>query len=132
MAPRKADHRSNVASRSPLARFMGELMEKQGWSLADLVRNAGRRNIDVSDETFRKALNDEHKTPLRDGTVDKLAAGLQVDRSRVRDLDALRWSPPPAPVATGVSPELAATLAELNPSEVQRVIDFARGIQAAR
>jgi hypothetical protein len=133
MTPRKADHRSHVANGSPLARYIHQAMETNGWSLADLVRNAARRQISVADETIRKALIDGYKTPLRDSTVDKLAASLGVDRGRIRDLDSQRWNPrSEAPVASGLDPELAATLAALEPAQVQRVIDFARGIQANR
>lgn len=115
---------------SPLATFIQRTREDKEWTYDDLAHNARQRGVKASPEIFRKAANDEHVQPLKPATVKQLAAGLQTTDARIRELDNQRWST--APVATGIDPELAATLADLNPSEVQRVIDFARGIQSGR
>lgn len=126
-----ADDSAAVRRPSPLAAYIAARREEKQWSYDDLAHNARTGGVKASPEVFRKAANDDHVQPLKPATVTQLAKGLQVPESRVRDLDNQRWSSA-APVASGIDPELAATLADLEPAEVQRVIDFARGIQAGR
>lgn len=129
--PAVEDHSPLVRGASPLAVFIRKVREENEWTYDDLSHNARERGLKASAEVFRKAATDGHSTPLRPLTVRQLAAGLHSTEQRIRDLDAQRWSNT-APVASGIDPELAATLADLEPAEVQRVIDFARGIQSGR
>lgn len=128
---RGEDHSAPVRGVSPLAAYIRKVREDKEWTYDDLAHNARERGLKASPEVFRKAATDGHSTPLRPLTVRQLAAGLHSTEAHIRDLDAQRWSTS-APVASGIDPELAATLAELEPAEVQRVIDFARGIQSGR
>lgn len=126
------EHAPPVTGPSPLARFIRQQREEHGWTYDDLSHNARTAQVKASPEVFRKAANDDHVQPLKQATVQQLAAGLKTTEQRIRDLDAQRWGASAAPVASGLDPQLAAALTDLSPSEVQRVIDFARGIQAGR
>lgn len=82
-----------MPAKRPLGRYVEARMEEEDWTYDDLVRNADRQGIKVSPELFRRARKDDFVQPLREASVEKLAAGLLTTKDHIRDLDFAFWRP---------------------------------------